>query len=75
MVTWRGISYDPLISKEDIGKIITFKQFTSTSVMQNVAVDFAIRSSNKKKMKTPFHLMRFVVKTGTPIMEYSIYKN
>lgn len=75
MVTWRGISYDPLISKNDIGKIITFKQFTSTSIKSDIAVDFAIRESKKKNMKAPFHLMRFIVKTGTPIMEYSIYKS
>lgn len=42
MVTWRGISYDPKISKEDIGKIITFKQFTSTSIKEDIAVGFAM---------------------------------
>ena len=32
--TWRGVSYDPCLSKKDVGTILTFKQFTSTSNKQ-----------------------------------------
>jgi hypothetical protein len=44
--TWRGISYDPDITEKDVRNILTFKQFTSTSMNKDTAISFAKKSSN-----------------------------
>ncbi len=62
--TWRGISYNPNIQKDDIGKIFTFKQFTSSSTDKNVAVyTFAKKDENGKK-----NIFRFNLKTGKSVI-------
>ena len=58
--TWRGVSYDPWLSQKDIGTILTFKQFTSTSNQQDVAIKFA----KMYGAKAPYHMFAFKVKTG-----------
>lgn len=49
--------------------MISFKQFTSTSDSQAVAVSFAKKHSPKE----PYHLFAFKLKSGRSIKEYSIY--
>ncbi len=66
---WRGISYDPCLAPKDVGTVLSFKQFTSTSNNQQVAVYFAKKYSTEE----PYHLFAFKVKTGRSIIEYSIY--
>ena len=43
---FRGINYDPEAQK---GQIITFKQFTSTSIKKETALSFAAKSKNTEK--------------------------
>lgn len=62
--TWRGVSYDPNLSQKDVGAVLTFKQFTSTSIYQKTAVGFAIKYGAKE----PYHLFAFKVKTGHSVI-------
>jgi hypothetical protein len=66
---WRGITYDPCLTPKDVGTVLSFKQFTSTSNSLEVAVSFARKYSTKE----PYHLFAFKVKTGRSIIDYSIY--
>ena len=45
-ITYRGISYEP---KVEIGQIVTFKQFLSTSVNRQTAINFAMKNANPIK--------------------------
>ena len=52
---YRGITYDPLAS---VGKMITFKQFLSTSIRKEVALAFAKKNKNDKiKRMFEFNLL------------------
>ena len=45
-ITYRGISYEPKVEK---GQIVTFKQFLSTSVNRQTAINFATKNANPIK--------------------------
>ena len=65
--TYRGVSYDPICG---IGKILTFKQFLSTSRKKQTALKFSIVGKNPVKI-----LLELDIEQGYPIKDYSVFPN
>ena len=62
---YRGVGFNPLYKQ---GEIISFKQFTSTTTNKDVAIEFAMDSSNKIS-----YIMKIYGAKGYNIREFSKY--
>ena len=62
---YRGVGFNPLYKQ---GEIISFKQFTSTTTNKDVAIEFAMDSSNKIS-----YMMKIYGAKGYNIREFSKY--